>query len=457
MNKKAHFLTRPLYKSNRCFVSRKSLTLKNLNPNIKEMYMMDTDDPVFKKYKMLKERLKQCPESLPYDEILMGSSGCLHSSGYRPLTYLRQVASAALYPALLEDESFPDDVKCKVIQLRKHYPSVGSCTESPGLKMIRITMSNYLSRRDGGLARDHNNVILTAGSTDGVRNILRMMNGCIDGKSPAIVIPSPSYPYGLMEEMGYKQITYELDEENSWASTTENLERAIAEAKKKYALRALIITNPSNPTGTVLKQNESEQIVKFACKEKLVLIVDETYQRNIYEENKFQSMKKVMADMGKPYSEMEMVSVFSLSKDVLGEAATKAGLMELQNFNEDVMNQFEKCVATNFCSNSIGQVMMYAFADHPVEGDPSYDLWKEETESRFNSLARKAKMIVDELNKIEGFSCPPLEGGYFIYIKICVPEKAVEEGKRKCYKPSTFYAIKLLQETGVFVTPGDLS
>ncbi|CAH1398734.1 unnamed protein product [Nezara viridula] len=308
--------------------------------------------------------------------MLEATSGDMQSSGYKPLTFLRQVASASLYPPLLEDECFPDDVKCKVKEILKHYRSVGGCTESVGVKMFRMKLANYLRKRDCGVSRDHDDLMLNGGVTEGIRNILTLLYGFVDSKQPAVVIPSPSYPYGIIEELGFKQISYELDEENCWASTTENMECAIADAKEKYALRAMVIINPSNPTSTVLRLNELEEIVKFTCKEKMILIVDE--------------------------------------------------------------------------------IMMYAFADHPTEGDPSYEQWKKETESRFKSFACKAKVIVDELNKIEGFSCPPMEGGLFAYTKIYVPEKAIKEGKRKCYNPSTFYAIQLLEETGILVTPGDV-
>lgn len=49
----------------------------------------------------------------------------MQSSGYKPLTFMRQMASASLYPPLLEDKSFPDDVKRKVKEILKHIRSVG--------------------------------------------------------------------------------------------------------------------------------------------------------------------------------------------------------------------------------------------------------------------------------------------------------------------------------------------
>lgn len=71
---------------------------------------------------------------------------------------------------------------------------------------------------------------------------------------------------------------------------------------------------------------------------------------------------------------------------------------------------------------------MYAFADHPIQGDPSYEQWKIETENRFNSFACKSQIVVHELNKIEGFSCLPMEGGFFAYTKVTSIEYHRDKG-----------------------------
>lgn len=43
-------------------------------------------------------------------------------------------------------------------------------------------------------------------------------------------------------------------------------------------------------------------------------------------------------------------------------------------------------------------------------GDESFELYKKERDAVLGSLKRRAKIMVDTLNKLEGISCQPTEG-----------------------------------------------
>ena len=111
-----------------------------------------------------------------------------------------------------------------------------------------------------------------------------------------------------------------MDEDNNWGLSVKELQRAYDEAKGRCEPRALCIINPGNPTGQVLTRENIEAIIRWAYDARLFLLADEVYQDNVYAEGmKFHSFKKVAAEMGKPYSEMEMVSFYSTSKGYMGE------------------------------------------------------------------------------------------------------------------------------------------
>lgn len=68
-------------------------------------------------------------------------------------------------------------------------------------------------------------------------------------------------------------------------------------------------------TGQVLTRENIEKIIKFAYEERLFIFADEVYQDNVYASgSKFHSFKKVMMEMGHPYSSLEVASFFSTSK-----------------------------------------------------------------------------------------------------------------------------------------------
>lgn len=79
--------------------------------------------------------------------------------------------------------------------------------------------------------------------------------------------------------------------------------------------RILVIINPGNPTGSVLKKDNIEKIIKFAKLNHLMIIADEVYQHNVYA-GEFHSIKKVMCELG---ISVELTSLMSLSKGYTGK------------------------------------------------------------------------------------------------------------------------------------------
>ena len=139
--------------------------------------------------------------------------------------------------------------------------------------------------------------------------------------------------------MGGHQVGYELEEELGWAVTEEELSAKLNEAKAKGLLvKALALINPGNPTGQVLNRETLETICKFCADNGIVLLADEVYQRNVYNENKtFVSAKKIAVEA--PECEhLELVSFHSTSKGLIGECGRRGGYMELHNIDPYVQS-----------------------------------------------------------------------------------------------------------------------
>lgn len=159
--------------------------------------------------------------------------------------------------------------------------------------------------------------MLSAGASGSIKAVLALLRCEIDGKRPGVMVPIPQYPLysATIAEFDMEQIGYYLDESKNWGLNISELQRSIDEAKKVSAPRAIVIINPGNPTGQVLSRENIEEIIKFAHKENLFIFADEVYQDNIYAAgSKFYSFKKVLHDMGEPYSKMDMASFMSCSK-----------------------------------------------------------------------------------------------------------------------------------------------
>lgn len=73
-------------------------------------------------------------------------------------------------------------------------------------------------------------------------------------------------------------VKYYLDEEKSWGIDPVDIENRIKQSKELgINLRAMVVINPGNPTGQVLRRNDIESIIKICYKYQIVICADEVY------------------------------------------------------------------------------------------------------------------------------------------------------------------------------------
>jgi aspartate/methionine/tyrosine aminotransferase len=59
-------------------------------------------------------------------------------------------------------------------------------------------------------------------------------------------------------------------------------------------VRGLVFINPGNPTGQCLTEQNLRELIEFCIRERLVLMADEVYQQNVYQDVRpFMSARKV--------------------------------------------------------------------------------------------------------------------------------------------------------------------
>jgi len=234
------------------------------------------------------------------------------------------------------------------------------------------------------------------------------------------------------------------------------LERSLSEAKKNGVnVVGLVLINPGNPTGQVLTKSAVQDVVRFCAKHKLVLLADEVYQENVYDDNaEFYSSKRAAFDTGLLQNdEIELASFHSTSKGVFGECGRRGGYMELVGFDEAVKDHIYKLASSSLCSSISGQVMVSLMARGPSPEDESYATHEAEKEAIFQSLKRRAKIVGNGLNSIPGISCQPAHGAMYCFPRVELPEGAIREADRQGVAPDTLYAVSLLQRTGICVVP----
>jgi len=331
---------------------------------------------------------------------------------------------------------------------------VGAYTESQGLSIVRQQVADFITARDGVPAVKEN-VFLTDGASKGVEFLLKLV---LRGKDDGVMVPIPQYPlYSAALALAKAHLLpYELDEEAGWSLPVTQLEASLAQARASgVSCRGLVVINPGNPTGNCLPLENMQEIVRFCTKESLVLMADEVYQENIYQGTApFHSFKKVAAQLGAEAQGLELVSFHSVSKGFLGECGMRGGYFELHGFDPEVQAQLLKLVSIGLCSNVMGQIAVGLMVRPPQQGEASHALYSSERETIMSSLKRRATKLVTALNALEGVSCNPAQGAMYAFPSVTLPARAQAAAAEAGKAADTFYALALLETTGIVVVPG---
>ncbi|GAB2250022.1 hypothetical protein Droror1_Dr00013381 [Drosera rotundifolia] len=435
------------------------VSLENINPKVLKCEYAVRGEIVTIAQR-LQQQLSENPGSLPFDEILYCNIGNPQSLGQQPITFFREVLALTDHPTILDNSEtqglFSADAIERAWKILDQIPgrATGAYSHSQGVKGLRDTIAAGIEARDGFPA-DPNDIFLTDGASPGVHMMMQLL---IRSEQDGILCPIPQYPlYSASIALhGGTLVPYYLDEATGWGLEVSEVKRQLEEARSKgITVRALVVINPGNPTGQVLGEENQKQIVEFCKNEGLVLLADEVYQENVYvPEKQFHSFKKVSRSMGYGEKDIALVSFQSVSKGYYGECGKRGGYMEVTGFGAEVREQIYKVASVNLCSNISGQILASLVMSPPKVGDESYESYSAEQDGILSSLARRAKTLEDALNSLEGVTCNKAEGAMYLFPRIRLPEKAIKAAEATKKAPDAFYALRLLEETGIVVVPG---
>ncbi|KAI0847302.1 PLP-dependent transferase [Daldinia vernicosa] len=438
------------------------LSLGNINPHIVEAkYAVRGELAV--KSEEYRARLKKGDKSLPFSQVISANIGNPQQLDQKPITYFRQVLSLLENPKLLEHEDvlinslgYKTDVLERARWLLDHAGSVGAYSASAGVPAIKESIAKFLERRDGFRA-DPAHIYLSAGASSGVNTLLHVICAA---PTTGILVPIPQYPLytASLSVLNSTCVPYYLDESAHWGTSLAAIKESYNKAKADgIDVRAIVIINPGNPTGASLSEEDVRSVLEFAAEEKLVVLADEVYQTNVFI-GKFHSFRQVLLTLQKEhpgkYDEVELASLHSISKGMVGECGHRGGFFDLIGFNPEVEEQIYKFVSITLCAPVIGQCLVELMVNPPKPGEPSYELYDQEYNAIYNNLKTRAYTLYEAFKEMEGVECGEPQGSMYIFPTIHVPPKAAEAAKEEGRTPDEFYCMRLLEATGVCVVPG---
>ena len=146
---------------------------------------------------------------------------------------------------------------------------------SPGVPALIEAVQAYYARL--GEQLDAGDILITTGGSEA----LLMAMQCILDEDCEVIVPEPFYPnYNTFIRMaGGKICPLQTTPENGYRDA----DRALIEPLIHEKTRAILVTNPGNPTGTVLTEAELRLLADIAKEHDLYLICDEVYREFIYD------------------------------------------------------------------------------------------------------------------------------------------------------------------------------
>jgi alanine-synthesizing transaminase len=137
-----------------------------------------------------------------------------------------------------------------------------------GLQAARQAVAGYYAERNTPLSPER--ILLTSGSSEAYGHLFRLLTDPGD----SVLIPEPGYPlFEFLSRLNDVELAaYSLEYHRHWEIDFASLEAAV-----RPRTRAVIVVNPNNPTGSILRARERREIVDFCRRRGLALIADEVF------------------------------------------------------------------------------------------------------------------------------------------------------------------------------------
>ena len=166
-------------------------------------------------------------------------------------------------------------------------------TMADGTRQLKEAISSRY-RKMYGLKTDHKDIIVTAGLSEA---IMFLNSALIDPGDHGILF-KPYYPIyaSHLRMCGGKEVMESYDERNGWNINIDSLAKSLKGLKARNRtkrIKYMMLTNPNNPTGTVLKRSILKEVVDLANDYDILLISDEIYDEIIYNKAKFTSISQL--------------------------------------------------------------------------------------------------------------------------------------------------------------------
>jgi aminotransferase len=287
-------------------------------------------------------------------------------------------------------------------------------TTDPGRPSLRRALAERLGE-DQHIDCSADDLLITAGANHAFTTALMTLVDAGD----EIVLPSPFFTNHQMaiQAAGALAIEAPLADRDSYRITWDDIAPALTDRT-----RAVVLCNPSNPTGATIDAAEGVRIVQELADRGILLISDETYMHFVYEDRHWSA-----ASVAQWRRNVVVIGTFSKSFAMMGwrvgfllaDASICAHATKVQD-------------AMIICAPTIAQIAVEA----AVREDWDYP------RTFHDELVSRRQRLSNALARLPSMSWTPTAGGFFAFVRVsgCTDSNAL--------------ALRLLDEAHVVTIPG---
>ncbi|MDF2678303.1 MAG: aminotransferase class I/II-fold pyridoxal phosphate-dependent enzyme [Bacillota bacterium] len=332
---------------------------------------------------------------------------------------IRQISNkSAMNPGTINltvgepDFKTPEHIKNAAIEAINN--NLTKYTANNGLIELRKEIEYFVKDRYKLSYNGENEILITTGASQAIDVTLRTI--LVEGDEVIFFAPVYTGYIPLVKLQGAVPIIIDTSK-NGYKPSVELLKKAVNEKTK-----AVVIINPSNPTGIVLNKEEIKNLADYLKSQDLYVISDE-----IYSEITFEQKPVSIATFEGMYDKTIVINGLSKSHSMTG---WRIGFILAPEF---ILRELAKVNAYNItCAPIISQ---YAAIEAIKYG-------RNDSSEMIESYMSRRDYVYNRLVEM-GLEVEKPMGAFYIFPKI--PDS---------YKDSEAFAFQLIEEGGVAVVPG---
>ncbi|MFH1403711.1 MAG: pyridoxal phosphate-dependent aminotransferase [Candidatus Altiarchaeota archaeon] len=291
-----------------------------------------------------------------------------------------------------------------------------SYTSNYGLIELRKLISKKLKKENNIDVNPRNQVLVTTGTSEALDLACR----AILEPGDEVIVPEPSFvAYKPCVWFCHaKPVPVEMMEDKDFRVSSDDVKARITGKTK-----AIIVASPNNPTGSVLKKGDLEDIADIAVENNLTVISDELYEHLIYDNERHYSIGSFNGMEDRTVTINGFSKAFAFTGWRLGYAAGNSevieAMMKIHQYSMMSAPTISQYAALKF--ESVGRYLKEMIRE--------YD--------------RRRRLLVNGLNECDGVSCRMPKGAFYAFPNITGTGLSSDE-----------FANRLLDEANVAVVPG---